>query len=89
MKSIFAAIPLVLLAACQAPNSGQAQSNDYCGASSRQGLVGTPASNIDQSLLPNNTRVIHPGTPVTRDYRLDRLNIYVGDSGQVERVNCG
>ncbi|NYT65008.1 hypothetical protein H0A58_03385 [Alcaligenaceae bacterium] len=89
MKSILAAISLVLLAACQTPDSRQAQSNDYCGASSRQNLVGSLASSIDQSALSKATRVIHPGTAVTRDYRQGRLNIYVDDSGKVERVNCG
>jgi hypothetical protein len=89
MKALFAAIPLILLAACQAPSSDQSPSKDYCGASSRQNLVGTLASNIDQSALPKATRIIHPGTAVTRDYRQDRLNVYVDKSGKIERVTCG
>ncbi len=89
MKKIIAVLPLALLTACQAPVSLDEPAQDQCGASSRQHLVGTMASNLDASTLPEFSRVIAPGTMVTRDYRPMRLNIHVGDSGQVERVDCG
>ncbi len=60
-----------------------------CGADSRQNLVGTLAASLAQSALPKFSRVIHPDSAVTMDYRQDRLNVYVNDSGKVERVNCG
>lgn len=34
-------------------------------------------------------RVIHPGQPVTRDFREDRLNIEVDQSGRVIGIKCG
>lgn len=88
MKSILVTVPLVLLAACQSPNVAQLPA-EQCGASSRQSLVGTLVSNLDKSTLPEATRVIMPGMPVTRDYRPYRLNVYVGESGKIERVDCG
>lgn len=60
-----------------------------CGADSRQNLIGTPAASLDQSTLPKLSRVIHPNSAVTMDYRQDRLNVYVGDSGKIDRVTCG
>lgn len=89
MKHIIAAIPLVLLAACQSPGSAQLQAEDQCGASSRQSLVSTLASSLNRSTLPEFTRILHPNTPTTRDYRLDRLNVYVGEDGRISRVVCG
>lgn len=89
MKHIIATIPLMLLAACQSPGAVQPQAEDQCGASSRQGLVGTLALSLDQSTLPTFSRVIHPKSAVTLDYRLDRLNVYVGEDGKVSKVTCG
>lgn len=34
-------------------------------------------------------RVIHPGTMVTKDFRIDRLNVDVDESGNVTRIYCG
>lgn len=87
---IFSLLPLALLAACQStamPKPDIAQ--DDCGAKSFQTLVGTPARIIDATALPPKTRIIHPDTAVTRDYRLDRLNIHVDEGGQITKVVCG
>lgn len=95
MKSIFAIIPLLMLAACQSPSTSQGQSpahtqaEDECGAASRQNLVGTAGAALDRSALPKNTRIIHPDTVVTMDYLVQRLNVYVGKDGKIERVTCG
>ena len=97
MKSIFAIIPLVMLAACQSPSTshGQGQgpvhtqATDECGAANRQNLVGTAGAALDRSTLPKNTRIIHPDTVVTMDYSAQRLNVYVGKDGKIERVSCG
>jgi hypothetical protein len=89
MKAIIAAIPVVVLAACQSPGAGQSPTEDPCGAGSRQHLVGTPASSLDKSTLPEFSRILHPNTPMTRDYRLDRLNVYVDEGGKISKVTCG
>jgi len=36
-----------------------------------------------------SVRVIRPGTAVTRDYRVDRLNLHLDGSGVVTRISCG
>ncbi len=83
--------PCALLAACQtntAPTQAQL-GDDQCKASSYQNLVGTQASALDQSTLPERTRILHPGTVATMDYRVDRLNIHVNAQGEIVRVVCG
>ena len=94
MRPIIAAVPFaLLLAACQSPGADQpqpqAESEDHCGAGIRQHLVGTLAADLDQATLPQFSRVIYPKTPVTMDYRLDRLNVHVGEDGKIDRVVCG
>ena len=34
-------------------------------------------------------RVIRPGTMVTKDFRIDRLNVDIDESGNVTRIYCG
>ncbi|MDX5366776.1 MAG: hypothetical protein LPK88_10075 [Alphaproteobacteria bacterium] len=34
-------------------------------------------------------RVIRPGTMVTKDFRIDRLNVDVDESGKITRIYCG
>lgn len=89
MKHLIAAIPLVLLAACQTPDATQRPPDDHCGASSRQQLVGTLASELDRSALPKATRIIHPNTVATMDYVAHRLNVHVDKAGRISRVVCG
>lgn len=60
-----------------------------CGAEALQDLVGLP---FDAGLLPGGNgpvRVIRPGMAVTRDYRLDRLNVHLDDSDVVTAIDCG
>lgn len=102
MKYIAIASSLLLLAACQSPTtatspspstsasaSASAPSDSGCGAQNRQQLVGTAAKALDESSLPPGTRVLYPNTLATTDYRPDRLNILVGESGKIETVRCG
>lgn len=39
--------------------------------------------------LPDDHRVLAPGSAATRDYKEDRLNVYVDGDGIVERVYFG
>ena len=90
MRYLIAAIPLALsLAACQSPGTTPPETEDRCGAGSRQNLVGTQAADLDTSTLPEFSRIIHPRTPVTMDYRLERLNVHVDEDGKITRVVCG
>lgn len=87
---LFLLFPLALLAACESvggPASNLAP--DDCSAKSYQSLIGTPVEIIDASALPEKTRIIHPDTAVTHDYRLDRLNVHVDGQGKITRVVCG
>lgn len=61
---------------------------DACKASTYQGLVGQRRSVLDTMMLPAGSRVIGPGDAVTMDFRADRLNIEIGESGRIERIGC-
>ncbi|HLU04697.1 MAG TPA: I78 family peptidase inhibitor [Advenella sp.] len=89
MKQLTAAISLVMLAACQSTAPGQPQAEDQCGAQSHQNLVGTREADLNKSSLPKATRMIHPDSVVTMDYSAQRLNVYVGKDGKINRVTCG
>ncbi|KAI9470752.1 MAG: hypothetical protein EXX96DRAFT_511179 [Benjaminiella poitrasii] len=39
--------------------------------------------------LPEFHRVLRPGQPQTRDFRPNRLNVFVDDSYKIERVYYG
>lgn len=91
MKYLFAILPAMLLAACQTPPATQEQDEvaDTCGISTRQTLVSIPVVDINESSLPPGTRILHPNSPMTMDFRADRLNIHVNADGYVQTVICG
>jgi hypothetical protein len=68
--------------------AAEATAQDTCGASRFQHLIGTQASQIDQSTLPAGARIITPETIVTQDFRPDRLNIFTGTDGSVSSLQC-
>jgi len=89
MKQIVLALAAPLaLAACLAEEPAATPDPDQCGASALQGLVGQPQAVLDTMRFAEGTRIITPGMAVTMDYRPDRLNIEIGDSGLIERVHC-
>ncbi|KAI9222266.1 hypothetical protein BC828DRAFT_378818 [Blastocladiella britannica] len=47
------------------------------------------ATSFSRASLPEKTRVITPGMPVTRDYRIERMNVGLDDSGKVCQVYRG
>jgi len=91
MKRIILIAPLFFLAACHAPPLAPSpdQTEGRCGAAGYQDLVGDSADTIDQASLPAGTRVLYPDSMMTKDYRMDRLNIYINADGKVDRVDCG
>jgi hypothetical protein len=66
----------------------EATAQDSCGASRFRYLIGAPASEIDESALPEGARIITPDTMVTQDFRPDRLNIITGTDGRVGSLSC-
>ncbi len=60
-----------------------------CAAEGMQGLVGQNRRVLDAMLLPERTRVIGPGQPVTMDFLPSRLNISYDRAGRIDRVFCG
>ncbi|MFQ6553680.1 I78 family peptidase inhibitor [Aestuariibius insulae] len=86
---------LLALAACEpAPSvTGDVEgldklTPDTCGAEDYQTLVG---QNIASATFPAdlNDRVIRPGDIVTQEYRPDRVNFRVNDTGVIQSVTCG
>ena len=80
------ALPLAL-AACQVETVATPAPSD-CGADAYQSLVG---ANLAAVTLPADlgARIIEPGMAVTMDYRPDRMNIEVEESGWIMAVYCG
>jgi hypothetical protein len=62
---------------------------DRCGAAGMQSLVGKDKSVLAAMTFASGTRFLEPGTPITRDYRADRLNVIFDKTGRIEKVNCG
>ncbi len=88
---------LILLAACAAPPAPEearlapeAAPVDlaFCQGDPFADSVGQPVSAI-QADLPDRTRVLGPDDLATQDYRIDRLNVYVTESGIIQRLTCG
>lgn len=92
MSRLLLLVPVLALAACvEVPPPAPLPADpdpDACGASSYQGLVGQSERVLASMMLPAGTRVIGPGDAVTMDFRHDRLNVEIGESGRIERIAC-
>ena len=62
---------------------------DACGASAYQNLVGAPAAAAENASAPGPVRTFRSGQPITMDYRLDRLNFELDERDRIIRVFCG
>lgn len=56
-----------------------------CGANQHSARIGTA---IADWTPPAGARVIRPGTPVTRDFRRERLNVIVDAEGRITALEC-
>lgn len=67
--------------------AAEATAQDTCGASQYRGMIGT---NIAAATFPADSgiRVIQPNTPVTQDFRADRLNVIVDANGAITSLEC-
>jgi hypothetical protein len=66
--------------------AAEAPANDACGASTYAGMIGT---SITVATFPTGVRVIGPDTPVTRDYRRERVNVLIDKDGIITGTRCG
>lgn len=85
------------LSGCQSTGGQSAQNipvppsvseKDTCNVEQNLTLIGTDAKKVNLSKLPKGTRLLHPNSPVTMDFRPDRLNIYADDKGKIVRLDC-
>jgi hypothetical protein len=65
------------------------ESEDTCGATGLQGLVGQTSAIAELLEFPDQTiRILGPDSVATTDYRPERLNIMI-DGGVIDRIGCG
>ena len=69
------------------PKTGKAP--DACGASAMQGFVGQERDVLETAALPDGTRVFKFGAALTMDFKPDRLNVELDESGTILRIFCG
>lgn len=70
------------------PPASPAPVSDPCGAARLQGLVGQSRAAVERLSLPKGTRIIGYKSPVTLDYRPDRLNIELDEKDRVAKLSC-
>ncbi len=81
---------LLFLTACIAdmpPKS--APSEDACSAFPLQGLLGQTVTSQDFTGIGAAQRIMADGSPMTMDYRADRLNVSYDPQGRITRIWCG
>lgn len=89
MRHFLALVPLLALAACVQPETpAEPPAADACGASKYEGLIGQPAAVLDNMTFAAGTRIIQPNSPVTMDFRPDRLNVEISKNGRIDKVSC-
>ena len=92
MTRIF--LPMALaalgLAAC-VPDDGSVPSEapDTCGKAELEFLVGMKQEAYDFEALNQPVRIIPQGGAMTMDYRFNRLNVELGEAGEIKRLFCG
>lgn len=91
MRHYLALVPMLLLAACVQPETtvvGGLPAANACEADKYQGLIGQPASVLDNMSFAAGTRILKPNMPVTMDFSPNRLNIEVSRNGRIDKVSC-
>ena len=72
-----------------ATGAGADEVEDTCGSAGFLGLVGQTGEIATMLVLDGPVRVIEPGSVVTRDYRLNRINFDLDEDGRIVRIWCG
>lgn len=65
----------------------EATAQDTCGAAQYRAMIGTPIAAASFPATPQ-IRVIMPDSAVTQDFRADRLNVIVDQSGNISALEC-
>ncbi len=64
------------------------EDTDLCGASAWQHVIGDHIDTVDVESISTAVRIAYPDTPLTMDYRLDRINFFLTEEGIVREVSC-
>lgn len=64
-------------------------SDDDCGASGLQTLIGQPVAVLPPVGVWTSLRVVHPGEVVTMDYSAARLTATVDGQDRITALRCG
>lgn len=64
-------------------------SDDSCGASRLQGLVGQDASAANGAAFSGEFRVLYPGDAGGAMFRSDRTTVRVNDQNRIAKIQCG
>ena len=94
MRTACLIVPAALvLAACQPTAANDPVLNrpdrDACGATTYSDRIGQKHTQFDFSAPNRPVRVLGPDTPMTMDYRIDRLNVDTDAAGRITRIWCG
>jgi hypothetical protein len=81
----------LVLAACLPPDppATTLPAEDACGATALQSRVGAPVRDQDFTGQGATQRIMAEGSPMTMDYRADRLNVTYDARGRITRIWCG
>ncbi len=87
ISSPAAETPVAEAPAAMPANAAEATAQDTCGHAQYSALVGT---NIAAATFPaeSDIRIIQPNTPVTQDFRADRLNVLTDANGVITSLEC-
>ena len=88
MKKLIVLAASCLVAACVEDQPAVPPKAETCAAAQFSGLVGQPRAVLDKMKLPPATRVIGPRDPVTMDFRPNRMNFEIGDTGLITKIGC-
>lgn len=80
---------LVLVACVPEEPTVSLPTEDACGAAVLQSLVGMPVADQDFTTVAATRRIMADGSPMTMDYRADRLNVTYDAQGRITRIWCG
>lgn len=92
-----APVALLALAACTqtpAPATADPASGAQCDATSVQALIGRmgDAATVESAKAASGARTARryeTGSPLTMDFRPDRLNVEVDAAGKIVKLSCG